>query len=53
MASFSLYRLVNFDRQHKPATKFVFQLKQKIKFTKLNLTIDITIVPPYKFAECF
>ena len=30
------------------AIKFPFQPKQKIKFTKLNPTIDITIVPLHK-----
>ena len=29
-------------------TKLTFQLKQKIKFTKLKPTIDIAIVPLYK-----
>ena len=29
----------------RPATKFLFQLKQKITFIKLDPTIDITIVP--------
>ena len=32
----------------RPATKFLLQLKQKIKFTKLKPTINITIVPLYK-----
>ena len=46
MASFSLYRLVNIDRQqYRLVTKFTFQLKQLIKFTP---TIDIAIVPLYK-----
>ena len=48
MASFSLYRLVNYIiNDFRPATKFLFQLKQNIKFTELNPTIDIATVPLY------